>query len=836
MSMMVGRISRMRVFSMRAALLASVACGAMLSGGMPVPAAMAQQQGYEVEIPAGPLSLALNRLAAQTGLQIGFDSSVVAGMTTGGLSGNYGASEALVALLAGTDIEPRFSDARTVTLVQTGASDQFTGPVTGLPDDGSTVLDTIMVMGEKFPRDWFDTYTSVSVATGEDIVERNTTELTEVIDAAPNVMSGTSSQGDNNIVIRGLNAEGVTQPSRSTPVVSVIVDGVPQSVEALRRGSRGVWDVEQVEVLRGPQSTLQGRNALGGAVVVETNDPTWDTEFIVDGQIGSDDLHSGAFVINLPLLQDQLAVRIAGQAAYEDSGISYADPEMESLGEDEFEEIRAKILFTPDALPEFSALFTISRTHDKPGWNLVSGPDFFARQYVEAPGDTAAEFRDFYVNRYSAELTYDINPDWQIKSITSYSDTNGEIWNPTSQAPYFRTGDRESNDFTQDIRLTYDNPDSAFSGVFGFFAGRTRTINNSEISTELSGLPIQIQDIYAETTTESIAAYADMRYDLTEQWTLLGGGRLLRDKVSADYSGTAFNQGLTLVNLFGCGPAPDITDPGYPAYVGCAFSSIVNTSLEEDSSASFTEFLPKIGLAYEFTDTQTVSAMVSKGYRPGFTEYDEATATVRQIDPEYLWSYELGYRGKWLDDRLEIAANAFYYDYKNQQVVSSHPSIPAKDVTVNSGKSHSYGAEIEARFRPNSQLELFSSIGLLKTEFDEGVSDGDSFAGSEFPESPSFTARFGGMYTFENGVFVGGDISYTDGYYSRGDLNNVAVREVDSYTLVNAQVGWETETARISLFAKNLLDEEYLTYVDSSTNYAAVGKGRQFGLHANVKF
>ena len=139
------------------------------------------------------------------------------------------------------------------------------------------------MQGEKVARDYFRTFTSIGVVTGQEINDFTVPDLKRSFDLLGNVRSFPANAGNNGFVIRGLNSEGVTQPTKSAPIISVVVDGAIQNGEATRRGARGVWDVEQIEVLRGPQSTLQGRNSLGGAVLVKTKDPTFTPELILDG-------------------------------------------------------------------------------------------------------------------------------------------------------------------------------------------------------------------------------------------------------------------------------------------------------------------------------------------------------------------------------------------------------------------------------------------------------------------------------------------------------------------------------------------------------------------------
>ena len=237
-------------------------------------------------------------------------------------------------------------------------------------------------------------------------------------------------------------------------------------------------------------------------------------------------------------------------------------------------------------------------------WSLVDGPDFFARVYNDA--SEGAEFRDTNVNRYIADLSYEISPLWTVKSVTSFVDTNVKIDTPDGYTS-FRDDVRDYGDLSQDFQLTYDNPDSPFSGVFGLYTGRYEADLKSDYKTTALaayGVPeAYIQKLDATNLTRSTAIYTDMRYDVSDRVTLLGGGRLLHDVVSADYSGYALNVDDTITAIFG----------------GCAFidpnSCPIYSSLGENSSVKNTVFLPKVGLAFELTDSQTLAGTVSQGYR-----------------------------------------------------------------------------------------------------------------------------------------------------------------------------------------------------------------------------
>lgn len=312
---------------------------------------------------------------------------------------------------------------------------------------------------------------------------------------------------------------------------------------------------------------------------------------------------------------------------------------------------------------------------------------------------------------------------------------------------------------------------------------------------------LPFQQLQAKNKSETTALYADTRYEFVDRWTLLAGGRLVHDKVSANYTGSLLD-----ASTFGYVP------------------------LTENNSVSNTEFLPKIGLAFELDENQNLAATISKGYRPGYSELIIGTTDINTVRPESLWAYELAYRSKWLEDRLQVNGNVFYYDYTNQQVpIEFDPRFPAQTISLNAAESHSYGAEIEVRYGFDSGLELFSGLGLMKSKFDKG-----DFKGKEFPEAPSLTASFGGVYKHESGFFAGGDVSFTDGYYSKGDVKNV--RALDSFTVVNANIGYEKDNLKITAFARNLFDEEYLTSISSNGNLATIGDGRSFGVRVNATF
>jgi outer membrane receptor protein involved in Fe transport len=220
------------------------------------------------------------------------------------------------------------------------------------------------------------------------------------------------------------------------------------------------------------------------------------------------------------------------------------------------------------------------------------------------------------------------------------------------------------------------------------------------------------------------------------------------------------------------------------------------------------------------------------------------TGVFSTVKPEYLDSYEVSYRSNWADNTISFNANAFYYDYKNQQVAFErdlYGILPYPvSIILNAESSQAYGAEFEARWRPIAPLQLYGSLGLMRTEFESFNSAQGNFTGSEMPEAPAYTIAAGGMWKDRSGWFAGANMRHTDGYYSAGDLANSPLRFVSGYTTVDARVGWEWEHYTLTVFAKNVFDEKYVTYIQPTStgvpDRAAVGDEQLVGVTVTGKF
>lgn len=776
---------------------------------------------YSINIPAQSLPSALTALYKQTGMNFAYSTNVLKDVEANGVKGNMSASKALHALVAGTKAKAKVIGEDTAT-IQVAQEDSFQ-------------LEGIVVYGEKLERSYLDTFTSVGVVTAEDLDDYFIQDTNDIFNHLANVRQLDANGGNETFSIRGLNGDGLsTEVGNPVPLVSVIIDGALQNSEGSRRGTRSTWDMKQIEVLRGPQSSLYGRAVLAGALVLESNNPTYDWEVALKGDYGSFDHKTGAFTLSGPIIDNQVAFRISMEGHESTNDINYQDKDNEVLGEDKFHNIRGKILVEPKAISGLRGLFTFNTAFDRPSVNRVSGPNYFDR--VEAGAADFEEVREINVDNYIANISYDYNDAYTLRSITAFTNTDLDIENTPNSIIFNRDEVREGEDMTQDFRLEInDKKGSGLTGVIGAYYGDFEQKVDQDWQVDLSyagciqfgGTSSQCFNFVANDMVDPIftdlnvgksgfniktkALYADLRYNVFGPLSLIGGLRYQKDQIHS----YGISNGL-LTNF---------------------------TPVTVDVKAEFDVLLPKYGLSYEIDPNQTIAATASRGYRQGFTEVRNGVQN--DVDPEFAWTYELAYRYVSSNKALTFGANVFYNEYKDQQIVTLDDF---GQTTLNAGESKSYGAEIDGRYNFGNGLKVFGSLGLLKTEIVDlsdprtaaqngaCVQSGGNCAGNEFPEAPEVTFALGGIYRHHTGLFAAADVSYTSSFISGGHLDNNTAYELDSHFIANAKIGYEIEKVKVSLFVKNLFDEEYLTSINPDAVSASVGAGRLFGVKISSKF
>lgn len=656
-----------------------------------------------------------------------------------------------------------------------------------LTNEGQFDLGTIVVEGELQPRELFETSTSVAVVTGETIERRGDRDLFTTIERIPNV---TSTFGEKGFAIRGIDQRGVGAAGTGL-LVSTQVDGVAlPSNQSTFFGPYSTWDLEQVEVLRGPQSTQQGRNALAGAVVVRSKDPVFFNEYKARGEIGDRGILRGSVMIN-QALSENFALRFSADIR-QDDGYVFNPTLSRDYDEREAQTYRLKAAWKASETVDVNFGYTYAENEG--GEDLVDSSFFPADRFnfSNVVADEGSEH-----NLLDLRVNWEISPGLTFESETNYYHLDYRRLEDFDNSPaplgiLDRTGTSES--YEQDFRLRFES--GIFSGVVGVFYTHFDNSIPADLTADASiflpvppGFLTGVRSTDFATETDNFAIYGEV-----------------------DIDAAAWSPGLS----FTLGARYDYEELSFDEFT--RFSIAVPPPLfpsETSGSTSFDAFLPKFAVNYEFNEDQRVSLTYQKGYRAGGAQVN-LLGQLNEFDSEFTDNVELAYRGRFMDDLVFVSANVFYTDWSDQQVNEQVGEITfpggSQPVfnTVNAGGSELWGGEllIEAQATPN--LAVYGSVGYTDTEFTDFVSNGVQLAGNAFPFASEVTAAFGGRYVWNNGFSVGVDVSYTDGAF--GDVVNTPGLKSDDRWLVDANATYDFgEGWQAGIYVRNLFDEDYVT-------------------------
>lgn len=588
-------------------------------------------------------------------------------------------------------------------------------------------VEELIVTGEKAERSLQDTTTSVAVISAKRIEEEKIQSFFEVVNRTANVAE---TYGPSGFTIRGISNTNVSGGGNSG-LATVYIDGAPVPERRLNGGPLDLWDVSQVEILRGPQSTLQGRNALAGAVIIRTQDPTFD--WTARARVFLSDENEQAFAAagGGPIIADQLAFRLAVEDRHAE-GFVYNVTRRTDEAEADSTTVRGKLLITPAALPDLR--IRAGWTHDERTGGYIFR---YSRTDVEdvfdnriSTGDSP-NISDTKSDIVTVEADYALGDRFDLTSVSALTRVDNYSAYDADDGPEtlaFGEQDEDDRAFTQELRLSYGG--ERLTGLLGgYYARREREYVTSSLAqvpmpldtllsvltsplfgldaataqfaatTYAAALPM-VSVRYAGVTPETVTTWAifgDGRFELTPKLSLLAGFRYDREK-----NRQANDQVTTFAGDY---PDPALYGPLAPVIGGL---NLVVDSFVAQANASaplttrtFDAFLPKVGPKYDFTDDLAASFVVQRGYRSGGSTINIARSTVVAYDPEYIWNYEASLRSAWLDDTLTLNANAYYVKWRDQQVNVSLGLNLYDYQTENAGSSHLYGFEVEGQYRPN---------------------------------------------------------------------------------------------------------------------------------------
>lgn len=679
-------------------------------------------------------------------------------------------------------------------------------------------LPSTIVTGELWESELQKTTASVSLIDDERLQTNGTQHFGDLINAIPNLTWSATSSRPRYIQIRGIGENSQFEGETPDSSVRFIVD----DLDFTGIGTIGnLFDTQQIEVLRGPQAGAFGANAAGGLIRIVSNDPTpyWTGQ--VEGTVGNDSLFAGGIALGGPLLEndpEQLTFRFSlyqlQQDGFRDNQFLDKDDTNER---DEFN-TRLKLRFIPNQDWQWDAtLFYADADNGYDEWTLDNTrfdtfSDFAGRDEQES---FAASLRGKWTGLNKVELT----------TITSFTDTSS-----------FNSADGDWTDAAEATVLFDDDNDPSTPDVLGDFSSFLITERERRRWSE----EIRVDSVDQEDALGIIDRWTTGIYleDFEENTEYDAFGPGATDYETQTFS--VYGQGVHQLNettrlTLGLRVEHYQLDTVVD-YEDSSFS-------DSDNNPSFDDWLfgGKITLEHDFSDSSTVFTSVTKGYKAGganiFPGLEVNFPT--SYDTEDLWNYEIGLRSSLLEGALVSQLTLFYLDREDAQLRSSAGvGIDFTYGTTNAGDAEHYGAELETTCYINKNWTISAGLGLLDTELDA--------TGDELSSAPSYTYNARIDYVASNGFFANLELTGSDDFFESNNPDNRGQRIRSAFTVFNGAVGYRYENWTLTLWGRNLFEEEYEKRVfvfpnnppkyDNTRRYENPADPREFGVTLNYSW
>jgi iron complex outermembrane receptor protein len=652
----------------------------------------------------------------------------------------------------------------------------------------------------------------------------------------PGLSFNDNGPGNKQYIIRGVNSNGT-----GVATVNQYVDEIPITGD-LRQPDLQLYDIQRIEVLRGPQGTLYGSSALSGTIRTITNKPD-ATKFdaAIEGQasythLGSEN-YDGNVMVNLPLIDDRLALRIV---AYGDRDSGYIDNirlHLNDVNEAHTYGGRASLRFLVDSATDLTA--TVMYQNLKvDGRNFVTatgGSDYNTDQYVHDPFSDHFSIYNFTLNHRFDALALTFSSSYFDRTVIyNFDSTPYDLsFGPgVFQELGFSTADGLTNTFntsklfTNEARLATTS-DGPFTGVVGLFQQQIKTSLNTYVGiTDDAGyLKVPAEPVFGEILdhkTDQYALFGEVGYKFTPQWSALLGLRYF-------YAEQTDNRRSTFP-FGGFSPPYDVP-----------------TSHDYENKAT-----PKAYLSYQATPDVMAYATISEGFRIGGSNQDPEVALPpqdRTFGPDLVWNYELGAKSSWLNHRLSVDAAIYYIDWRSIQVADFVATQNNSDTfTGNAGKARVIGAELEVDARPLDGLQLSGTLGYSNAKLTENQPTDDpafgALNGNRFPLVPELSGSFSAQYSWPlTGLlrgFVRADYSYTGGQGTQFNPGNPLYHYLSAYSLLNGRVGVRAEKYEAALYITNATNHYAINILQEASDHTPLGvvpeRPRTIGLDLRYHF
>lgn len=661
-----------------------------------------------------------------------------------------------------------------------------------------------------------------------ELSEKGISVLTEIQQFSPNTTLQ-NSRGTNSTLTAFIRGVGQQDPLWGyEPGVGIYIDDV--YVARPQGAVLDLLDVERIEVLRGPQGTLYGKNTIGGAIKYVTKPMSGDPTLNVKGTVGSYAQRDLKVTGQLPVIEDKLYIGFGfadlnrdGYGEYLQSALP--DQDLENYNKD-LTAARLTVEFTPvdDLFFRLSWEKTEDDSNAKGGYRLLPSrlteapvPDSVFDSYTSLPTENKVELEGI-----SLTANWDVNDNLSLKYIgskrESYSPTNIDFDN-TALDIFDVPAIYDDENTTHEVQLSYAGAGySAVGGVYyydgescGQFEAVLGVLGRAAFST-----PGLTREVSGCNNSESVAAYVQTSIDLSEQLSLTLGARYTDEEKQA-----TVKNGLIFDNVY---PESGWI-PGYVRPAGELVPQVLGSDSDGDgvldapAKESWSRFTPRVGVEYQMNSDVMLFASYAQGFKSG-TYNPRASINEPAVDPEVVDSFEMGIKSDW-NDNLRANVTLFALDHNDRQYISVLPVSSPEDlqqILGNVGKSTARGIETEITYAATDELTFDMALGYIDAKFEEvfqQTPDGpidvaDTFA---IANTPEYTANFAANYVLTTDL---GDFVFNANYYYRDDYtitetSNSLITQ-DGYGLVNLGVSWQSDdgTWHGGLHVKNVTDEEYV--------------------------
>ena len=643
--------------------------------------------------------------------------------------------------------------------------------------NAQTELDPIVVSADFREAKLSQTSKAITLIGEEKLYDKSSKTFIDTLASTPNVNFSAGASKAKYIQIRGIG-ERSQFVTPINPSVGINVDGIEFSQNTL---GISMFDVKQIEVLRGPQGTTFGSTGMAGVINVISNEPTKETTGKVEATFGNYNTKALGAALGGTLIKDKLLGRIS---VYKNTSDGYMKNSF--LNRDDsnnIDEFATKAQFRWLASEQHTIDLNLVHTNVNNGYDAFTFDNSWTSQ-ADQPGKDTQETNAFSLTSTSqinskmhlianlshsrSDLEYSYDEDWSYKG--AFTD---DLFPYSSFDQYLR--DRKQTNM--DVRLISDEDGRIFNASTAWTVGTYFRNQDSKLTRNYTYLENPFTSDYQ---TDTLALYGQLDSKITDKFTLISGLRV--EKWKANYSDSD------------------------------------NVAIETEE----TLLGGKLGLNYQATNNALFYTTLSKGYKPGGVNADNSlTAEEKEYTTENLWNLDVGLNSSHLDDTLISRLNLFYGKRKDQQINSSNAQVRADgstnfvDFTSNAAKGTYYGLESELNYYPTDALHLFTSVGLLKAKFDtfdEANPDYLSLSGRAPAQSPAYQFNIGGdilindVLTFKTNLEGRGSA-----YFSDRQLASQPAYKADAYKLLNSSVEYYLNDWTAILWARNILNEEYST-------------------------